>query len=183
MSDFKYFGLLAFILLIVGLAYVIYKWPQGNHRTFSQHVASHKNGIVYYIALFSIILPILLLFFIGWFIPTFNLPVWFTVFLVVSCVTQYACVFIPEVGGWKTKYHRILSGISGICLIPLLVILLFVPTLTMIDKVIVLCGLMVITGVLYVVMSNKKEQYEPSYIHQSIYYIGFFIPVLMISYT
>lgn len=181
-ESFKYFGLLAFVILIIGLAFVVIKWPQNNHLTFSQHVARQRSSILYYIGLFSVTLPLLLLFFTFWFIPTFDVSIWFAVFLVVSSATQYACTFIPETGRWKTKYHRLLSGISGICLIPLLIILLFTSSLTMLDKFVVIAGLATITSVLYVVMSNKKEQYEPSYIHQAIFYAGFFVPILLVSY-
>lgn len=181
-ESFKYFGLLAFVILIIGLAFVVIKWPQNNHLTFSQHIAKQRSSILYYIGLFSVTLPLLLSFFIFWFMPTFDVSIWFAVFLVVSSAAQYACTFIPETSGWKVKYHRLLSGISGICLIPLLVILLFTPTTTTVDKFAIISGLATIAGVLYVVMSNKKEQYEPSYIHQTVYYLGFFAPILFISY-
>ncbi len=181
-DSFKYLGLLAFVILIIGLAFLVIRWPQNNHLTFSQHAAKQRSSILYYIGLFSITLPLLLSFFIVWFIPTFDISAWFIVFLIVSSAAQYACTFIPETSGWKVKYHRLLSGISGICLIPLLIILLFTPTITMLDKFFVMGGLATIASVLYVVMSNKKEQYEPSYIHQTIYYLGFFVPILVISY-
>lgn len=181
-SDYKYLGLLAFALLIVGLLFVVVKWPHGTHLTFSQHVAKQRSSILYYIALFSVTLPLLMLFFIGWFVPTFNVAAWFSVFLIISCICQYACVFIPETGGWKSTYHRLLSGISGICLVPLLIILLWTPSLDLTEKYMIVGGLAIMASVLYDVISHKKEQYEPTYIHQAVFYCAFFVPIVAISY-
>src|SRR5882672_2950783 len=115
---YKYFGLWAFVILFVGLLFIVWRWPHGKHMTFSQHIAGARHTIVYYILLFSPALPLLVLFFTKWFVPAFGLPYLFSWFVVLASLAQYACTFIPEVGGWKTQWHQTLAGLSALCLLP-----------------------------------------------------------------
>lgn len=62
-SDYKLFGILAVSILAVGLSLVVVKWPRSRHFTFSQHVAVSKQSILYYVGLFTVVLPLLVLFF------------------------------------------------------------------------------------------------------------------------
>lgn len=180
--EYKYFGLLAFTLLVVGLAFVVHRWPAENHLTFSQRVALQRESVLYYIGLFTLVLPILLFFIIGWFMPHFQLPVWFPVFITVSALLQYIGTLIPEVGGWKTKVHRFIYGISALSLLPPLFILLLANSVSTFDKFVVVSGLATMIGLVIFANVTKRDRYEVSYIHQSIYYAGFFIPILAISY-
>lgn len=180
--EYKYFGFLAFILLVAGLAFTVYRWPAARHLTFSQRVALQRESILYYISLFTLVLPVLLIFIIGWFVPYFQLSVWFTIFVTIGAVLQYIGTLIPEVGGWRTKVHRFIYGISALSLLPPLFMLLFANSVTTIDKFVVVLGLTAMIGLVIFANITKKDRYEVSYIHQSIYYAGFFIPILSISY-
>ena len=182
LTAYRHFGLISFLILLVGLAFVIIKWTHGRRMTFSQHVAMQKSSTYYYIILFSIVLPLLLLFFIYWFTPIFHLPIWFNVFVTIAAIAQYICTIIPEIDGWKAKYHRILAGISGIFLIPPLVILLSSHYISDTSKIIILLGLFCMITVVFTLIAGKAKQYEPSYIHQSAYYCAFFIPILAANY-
>lgn len=180
--EYKYFGLFAFIFLVLGLLFVIYRWPAGKHLTFSQHVALQKQSIIYYIVLFSLTLPPLLLFLVGWFQPTFEVSSWFNIFILLSSIGQLLATLIPETTGWKIKFHRFISGTSGVLLIPMLVLMLGSEQISMIGKIITLLGIITMASVIGVLMVNKKDTFTPSYIHQSVYYAAFFIPILAISY-
>ena len=63
---YKHLILLVTLITVIGLSIVLKVWPDGINRTFSQHVARHKASIIYYILLFSIILPLLLLYIFKW---------------------------------------------------------------------------------------------------------------------
>src|SRR5436305_352204 len=132
----KYLGLLAVVILFGGAAFIVWKWPQGKHRTLSQHVAVDTYKVWYYILLFSVVLALLLPFFFYWFMPTFGLSVWFGVFVAVAAAFQYACTLIPEAGGWKTKYHRLFAGISGACFVPALFLILTADAVPTIGKIV-----------------------------------------------
>jgi hypothetical protein len=180
-SEYKYLGLLSVCLLLCGLVFVIMRWPQGKHLTFSQHVAKQKQSIIYYSVLFCITLPLLLLFFVGWFSPTFNLPVWSNIFVIASSATQIACTLIPEVGGWKTKYHRALAGISAICLIPALLFIALTSQINNLSKVLAMLGVIIMLGIIIALIRNGGK-HSHFLILQSAYFAVFFIPVLTAAY-
>ena len=181
-ASFKFLGLIAVGILTFGLSVVVIKWPQGKHLTFSQHVAKQKESIVYYTLLFSIVLPLLLLFFIGWFTPTFKLNPWFNVLLIVSSITQLSCTLIPEVGGWKTQYHRALAGISAICLVPALLFVVVANQVSMTGRVLSAVGVLAMLSIAAIVAKNNGK-HSHFLILQSAYFAAFFIPILVISYS
>lgn len=160
---------------------MIIRWPQGKHATFSQHVAPRRQSIIYYSALFCIVLPILLLFFVGWFTPTFNLPVWFNLFIVASSITQIVCTLIPETGGWKTTYHRMLAGLSATCLIPALLLIAFSNQFDGISRVLAVLGTAAMLGII-ITLIRSGGKHSHFLLLQSTYYAVFFIPVLTASY-
>lgn len=180
--SYQHFGLVAFIILVLGLTFVLLKWPQSKQLTFSQHVALHKSAILYYIALFSVVLPLLLLFFLNWFVPTFQLPVWFTVFVVASAVAQYLATLIPEVGGWKTQYHQSLAGISAICLLPPLLMLIISPSVASAAKLITALCLSLMIGIIYLVAKGRGK-HSHFLILQATYFAAFFSAILFVNYT
>lgn len=178
---YQYFGILAFIVLLVGLLFIVWKWPEGQHHTFSQHVAVRKERILYYVLLFSVVLPLLLCFFIGWFVPTFELSAWFNVYLSVSSITQYVCTLIPEVGGWRTTYHRLLAGISAVFLLPPLFILLMAGSIATGGKVLAAVGLLVMLGIICLVAAGRGT-HRRLLVLQASYFAAFFLPILYIAY-
>jgi hypothetical protein len=180
-TSYKFLGLLAVALLLLGLSFVVIKWPQGKHLTFSQHVAKQKESIVYYTLLFGVVLPILILFFVGWFTPTFKLNPWFNVLLIVSSITQLSCTLIPEVGGWKTQYHRALAGISAICLIPALLFVVIANQVSMTARVLSAVGVLAML-VIAVIVAKNNGKHSHFLILQSAYFVAFFIPILVASY-
>lgn len=149
--------------------------------SFSQHVALHKYSIAYYIALFSVVLPLLLLFLLGWFMPEYNLSAWFGFFVASSAAAQFACTLIPEVGGWKSYYHRLLASVSAVMLVPALLILLFSETINTPARIITLASLLIMTSIIYrLVVSHGKHRML--LVIQSVYYAAFFAPILFLAY-
>lgn len=161
---------------------LVRKWPQGFHATFSQHAAAYRHTILYYNLLFTIVLPLLVLFFVGWFAPYFELPPVFTICLVISAVAQYIVTIIPETGGWKTRWHRIITAISALLILPALTVLLFAPSLSFVGRLIVLVGLFVMLGILvFAVIVNGKHRYLLWL--QAGYYTAFLMPILLVAYA
>lgn len=180
--EYRHLGLFASWVLLVGLGFIVWRWPEGKHLTFSQHVALHKHRILYYIGLFSVVLPPLLLFLLGWFGPTFKLSVWFGVFIVASALTQYACTLIPEVGGRKTTYHRWLAGVSALCLLPSMGVLLASPHISAWSKTVAAGSLIIMSCVIYMLIKGKGA-HRYFLILQSLYFAAFLGAVLFIAYV
>lgn len=177
---YKPFGGLAVAVLAFGLTFLVWKWPRSRHHTFSQHAAAHRHTILYYILLFSVVLPLLVLFFADWFVPEFRLSAWFSVCIVASAIAQYACTFVPEIGGKHTTYHQLLAGISAVLLLPSMVLLL-ASSIQPAQKVLVASGLLVMVSIVGLLML-RKEKLRNQLIFQAAYFAAFLIPVLVLSY-
>lgn len=176
----EYFGLLVFVILVAGLAFVLWRWPQGIDKTFSQHVAVAPYRATYYALLFAVVLPLLLIFLLGWFVPTFGLPSWFGVSVTLAAMLQQACTFVPETGGWRTKLHRAFAGMSALFLLPPLVALVFTPGVPRAGKLLSALGLICMASIIVVAASQRGKRYQ--LMLQIAYYMAFFVPILGISY-
>ncbi|MGC5342227.1 hypothetical protein ACPXCE_09230 [Streptomyces sp. DT24] len=179
--DIKDLVAVATAVLVTGLTLLVTRYPKGIHRTFSQHAAASRRLIVYYSALFGIVLPMLVTFFFAWFIPTYELSVWFGVFIVASSIFQFACTLIPETSGWRVKYHRALAGVSAALLAPALSMLLLPHTVSVSNKMIALFSVLVMVSIIVLsALTRAKPLY--SLLLQAAYFTAFFIPILSTSY-
>ena len=177
---YKHLLFVALLILVTGLIVLAVRWPQGMGKTFSQHAAAQRFTIYYYIGLFTLVLPLLLAFFVGYLIPTLQLPTWFSVCIIFSMLTQYACTLIPETGGWKTTVHRVLAGISALLLLPCLQILLAADSVSQSDKsYIVFPFLLMISAVATLIV--MKGQAKHALIIQAMYFAAFFSAVLVVT--
>lgn len=186
-ESFKPLGAVSAIILAVGLLLVIKLWPQGIGKTFSQHVATSQKAILYYIFLFTIVLPLLLLFFIGWFIPTFHLPGLATYFLVLAAATQFVCTLVPETGGKQSLIHQTLASISAFSLLPVIAAVVVGSSAHTAAKEVIaaICFLIMASIVLYGIIASlmtKKITHNYLLIFQASYYVAFFVAVLSASY-
>lgn len=180
-DNYRILGLLAVSILFTGLAFIVFRWPKSRHATFSQHIASRRLSIVYYIVLFSLVLPLLTVFFFKWFMPALDLPIWFGVLIAISSVTQYLCTLIPEIKGWKSSTHRFFAGISAILLAPALALILISEQINALDAVAAGVGVVIMLTIIAIVLV-RKGQPQNFLILQLVYFASFFIPILVISY-
>jgi hypothetical protein len=174
----KYLGVTAVAILAVGLVFLIRKWPKDIHHTFSQHAATSNIASIYYAALFTVVLPLLAVFFFSWFVPTSSVPPTFSILIALSLVCQFACTLVPEVGKY-VKLHQTLAGTSGTLLLPSLIVYMFAPVLDMADRALIIIFACIMATILLLV-ANKRIRY--ALILQTMYFIAFFAPILTISY-
>lgn len=173
--------LIVVVTLSLGLFGVLRLWPYEQSASFSQHVARSQAAIVYYFFLFALTLPLLLWFFYAWLLPKFTLPS--SVFFVVlaSVVLQIACTLIPETHGWRIKIHRALAGLSGLLLIPaewLIFTSLPASTPVQFSFIVGLIGQLFLLAMLQI-----KHLATMSWRVQVFYYLGFFVPLLLLTYS
>ena len=176
----KYLGLVSFFILVAGLLFTVLRWKGGLHMTFSQHVARARSSTIYYSVLFAVSLPLLYLFFANWFVPEFKLTGWFTVLVAISVVAQFLCTLVPEVGGWKTTVHRLLTGVSVAMLLPIMYVLAGAPTIPSSGKYLAALCLAGMVGILGFAIFHKNHKF--TLLLQAGYYLLFFLPVLYVAY-
>lgn len=172
--------MLSVLLLLAGLSFVVLKWPQGKHRTFSQHVAQHKSATIYYFFLFAVTLPLLCLFFVRWFTPTFSLSTWVNVWVISSVVFQIACTLVPETTGWRVKVHQALAGVSALLLVPVMDILARSPNIEAVGRILACLSLLSMLSIITYTVQGKHARLL---VLQSLYFAAFFVPILYISYV
>lgn len=175
-ETYKYFGLLAIGVLMCGLLLLVTLWPQGIHKTFSQHAAASRYLVGYYAALFSVVLVLLNIFFIAWFVPVFKLPGAFIFFALSSSVLQLLCTLIPETRGWKVPTHRLLAGASALLLLPCMILLFN----TKVGLVAVISFLMMFAIVITLAVMRSRLRY--ALLLQAVYFAAFFTPIILLSY-
>jgi hypothetical protein len=174
-------GAIAVFILTCGLLFLVVKWPQSKHVTFSAHAAAYQHTIFYYNFLFAAVLPLLLLFFSVWFVPHFHLSFYFLIFLFLSSILQYIVTIIPEVGGWKTMVHRALAFLSAIFLLPPLGFIIFSNTISLVGRTTAVVSFIVMLAIICVVGIKRSKQ-KHLLLLQTGYFAAFFSAILVATY-
>jgi len=179
---FPHIILIGVTLLALGLYGVVKFWPEGGAtKTFSQHVAKHKTGVLYYILLFTVVLPIFAVFFFYWFIPTYQPPAIFGFFIAIGLIAQYLCTFVPEVGTKRRKVHRGLAFVSASVLLLATVAALFSGAISVMDRVFLFTGIFAMAYLLSVLIVTRAKHQKVLYI-QAGYFVAFFASILLVVY-
>lgn len=160
----------------------VIKRPAGLNVTFSQRVANNKKAEILYSLLFVFTLPILFLFFATWFVPVNNLSPIFLWFAAVAVIFQIICTWIPERGGSMTVIHRLLTGISGIALIPMVTIIASADSISSGLRYITWTGL-IIMFILLIISLIKQQGFRYALLLQTFYYSIFLTIVLLVTYV
>ncbi|HUC95342.1 MAG TPA: hypothetical protein VMR76_00090 [Candidatus Saccharimonadia bacterium] len=178
---YKSLGLIGIALTVIGLVFLVLKWPQGRHMTFSQHAAAQQVSIFYYILLMCSIAPFYVLFFFWWLVPTFSLSFWFSIFVLTSMFFQLLCTLVPELPGWKYTAHRFFAFISAFLLMPTLAVIVLSSQVSEIARIISLCMILImfsIMGFFYAI----KVKHKYLLLFQLSYFVCFFVAILSTTY-
>ncbi len=169
-----HYGSLSVIILILGLCFLVYRWPKSVHYTFSQHAAASRQSSLYYSILFAVVLMCASVFFFHWFIPNLRLGFLYAVVIAVSFLSQQVCTFVPE----KDKgvnLHRQLAGLSALLLfVSQLLILCYIPTILT-----VICVLVMAWVIARVMIMRNHLKY--ALLYQVAYYLAFSMPIIWLS--
>ena len=174
--------ILVIILVVTGLSFLLIKWPGSLNKTFSQHAAATKWSKIYYSLLFIVTLPLLFLYILDWLVPTKNLPNAFLWFAVIAVTFQILCTFFPEEGNPNAKIHRILTGISGIAMLPLVAIIALSPTVSTFASVLAWLSLTFMLVLLGIALTHQKG-FKWALLLQVGYYAAFFTVLLSVTYS
>lgn len=179
----QHLALVSLCIVTAGLIFLVRKWPLGSRYTFSQHAASNSQATIYYALLFGFALPPLLINLVWWVRPTYDLPLLFAICVIVSIALQHIVTFVPETGGRKTFWHRMLAGISAVLALPVVGLLYRSEQVTGLTKVCVGAGLLVMIGViLWVLLTKSNPAKQNALALQALYYGAFYVAILAVVY-
>ena len=136
--------------------------------TFSQHAAKNRQSKVFYALLFLTTLPIYVWFIAAWFIPHKHLPESFLWFTYIAVLFQIVCTWFPEEGGWKTVVHRLLTSVSGVAMLPLVVILATATSLSLCMRIVAWMTFGAMALLLTIALANQKGYKRHSYYRLAI---------------
>lgn len=159
----------ASLLLVSGLSYLVHRWPAGGMRaTFSQHAAASPAATKFYILLFVVSLPLLVVWHAVWLAPSSSAPYATTVLIAFAAVFQIAAACVPERKP-HILAHRALTSAS------VAAILLHTTTLWASTgrSIVALCLALMIGVVAYAVVMRDKAKYPM--ILQIVLYAAFFV--------
>lgn len=169
------------MILVAGLVYTVIKRPAGLDVTFSQRVANNKQSEILYSVLFVLTLPLLFLFFMKWFVPANNLPKAFLWFAAISIIFQIMCTWIPERGGHMTTIHRLLTGMSGVALLPMVILIANAHSISPVIRYIVWAGLFFMAVLLLIALA-KQRGFRYALLLQVGYYALFLAIIMLVTY-
>lgn len=149
--------------------------------TFSQHAAATRWSKIFYASLFLITLPLLIWFTTAWLVPQRHLPETFLWFIYLAVIFQIVCTWFPEEGGWKTAVHRGLTSVSGIAMLPLVVILATAASLSPFIRMVAWIALAAMVALLMIALRHQKG-HKWALLLQIGYYAIFFVILVLVTY-
>lgn len=100
------------IVLLLGLVYLVKRWQDGGvHATFSHHAASTENASRYYVLLFLVTLPFIMIWFVVWLAPQIRLNSASVAMMLVAVVAQIWAATVPE-RSLTISRHRAITSLS-----------------------------------------------------------------------
>lgn len=178
---YKHFILFALVILVPGLAFIPWRWPHDIGKTFSQHVADKMSSRIYYVALFSVSLPLVYLFFANYLVPALALPTSILIVVATSCLAQIGCTLVPETGGIKSKIHVTLAGISALLLPVILLIIMRGGVISVLDRMAVGIGTLLMILIAASLMFRNKIRLPALWL-QIGYFALFFAALITAAY-
>lgn len=160
---------LSTIALLIGLFYLVKKWPDGGiNATFSHHAASTENATKYYVALFLVTLPLFTTWFIIWLVPWLHLPLAAIVMICVATITQIWAAAVPERSP-SVDLHRAITSLSIVGIISVTSMVLYVSRSSIVA--LSLACMLAILG--YSVVRRDRARYQ--LLLQAGFYTMFFV--------
>ncbi len=173
----KHLGLISILFVWAGLLFLIRRWKGDISMTFSQHAARQRAAQVYYFLLFAIELPLFTFFMFRWFIPEYNMPFTFALFLIVGTVGQFVAVVVPETRGWRVVVHRYAAFLMSDCLVVLNLLIRFSGEFSALTQFIAALASVVQVGIIMYLF--KRRAYHPKILPIQATHIAMFHLVIL----
>ena len=178
---FEYFGLILVALSWMGGYLLISKFYDKSLPTISKHAASHRTASWLFAAILILLGAAFYWWLIKWFTPQLELSAVFTFILTITVLSQFIAAVAPDVDGWRGVVHRWSAWLKAVLYLPLGVLIILSPQLTLAIQII--CSLllmyMFIGFVLVAVMGKAKSKYLPL---QASYIVSFQLIILASAY-
>jgi len=180
-ENVKILGPLSIVIIWLGLAFLVYKWPGKLDMSLSRHAAQTKRASVYYALLLMPAVTVFYIFMTKWFMPTFQLPMIAQYILATGVLGQYVACLVPDTKGMASKIHQVGGYTMSVTLGVMLGFIIFASrvstTARWIDIFIV--AIMVYLYGLFLFVPKARQRFL---IYQSLYVALFHVAILVATY-
>ncbi|MCA9328829.1 hypothetical protein KC959_03585 [Candidatus Saccharibacteria bacterium] len=178
----NHLGLLSIFVSWVGQFILLKKWPGDGTMTFSQHVARKRESIIFYMVLWSFVLPAFYWFMMIPFADKLGLGILFKSFATLASIGMLGAALIPETTELKTKIHRVSAYGMAYLLCPLVFIVLIQGSISGFARVFLwVTGLWMLAGVIRSSI-EKRQHGKKTLLFQAFYVMLFHVSILVAYY-
>jgi hypothetical protein len=156
-------------------------WKGDKGATISQNAAANRSSYLMMLAVQSITLPMLFLFWSKWLVPTLELPLLFAIFAGLACLGLLLAAWIPDSKGWKSKAHRLFAYGAAALVPPMLIMLYYSPNISSFAKSMTLLVFLYDT-ITFVLVAILKKQESKFLYFQAAYIFLFALTTLAAAY-
>lgn len=179
---YKVFGPISVIITGLAIAIMMYKWRGDKNMLISDNAAVNRSSYLFMLTVQSITLPMLLLFWAKWLVPTLELPSFFTILAGLACLGLLVAAWIPAAKGWKHKVHGLFAYGAAALVPPMLVMLYLSPKISLLARYMALAVFFYVLVVIAIFTVFKGRVGKYFYL-QTGYIFLFALTTLVAAYT
>ena len=175
-------GLLSFLLLTAMLGYMMYRWPGGVDKTFSQNAARFKESSIYYAVGLVVVLALLSVFVLGWFVAAMKLSTVFASVFLLGIAGQTTAALVPETTGMRKTIHIAASAVMYLVTLIIVGMLALHTAVPVTGRIAAAAGFGVMLMLsLAIIVDKRLLRY--AMVIQAIHLASFYIILLVSTYS
>jgi hypothetical protein len=183
--SWPFVALLSLSTFWLGLFILLNKWPRVANNSISQHSAAQLNSYIFFTAIQVSVGIITYLFMVKWFIPSFELPIFYTIFYTVVAWLQIISAFLPATSkGLVGSIHLVMANLFALGMMISAMLLSIFGTYSLSARMLFIGTLIYM---LYAASRIAGKKGRPELLHnylllQVIYIVSFQISILFASF-
>ena len=180
-GSYKNMGALALGLFWCTVVIIIHVLNGKKAGSISEHAASAKKIAIIFggVSLLSAVL--LVLFFVKWFTPTFQLGAVFNIIVLTMLILFAVAGVVPDGKGIKHKIHVITAIVASVLLLPAMVMIILNNHVSQAARVFAILAILTMFYTGYRFTASRHTE-NKLLIHEALYFLCFDVSVLVVAY-
>jgi hypothetical protein len=181
-ENYKNMGALALTIFWLTVLVMIRLRKGERAKSISQHVASTKKVAALFggVALVSTIL--LILFFVKWFTPTFQLGIPFNLVVVGMLILFGVAGLVPDTKGMRHKIHINAAIVASLLLLPAMIMIIANDHVSQVARMFTVLASFTMLYVGYKFAASRHTE-QQLLVYEAVYFLCFDISVLVATYV
>jgi len=177
---FRFFGLLSFLTLAVGIGFIIRRWGKVSILSLSKHAARQQESRMIFAVSLTLSIVLFGLFGFGWLVPALQLGVGYGVLLGLALGCALVAGLVADAGGWQGRVHGVTAWTMAVCMPLLIGGLLIAPRVGVAAKffLAIILSYLVFDWVLFTFARWSRKFFL---IFQASYVLCFYLAMLLVA--